>query len=90
MMVLFSSAIVLVAMIFQATAPPLMRPGDVARRLSEPDVADIERAVSPRGAQPWLLHGPHGRLGEGLSWESVKLRQQGSGRVTISISIVFA
>jgi hypothetical protein len=62
MTVLPSWAIVVVAVVFQATAPALVRLGDVARQLSEQDVADIERAVAPGGARPWLLNGPHGQV----------------------------
>ena len=50
----------LFAGLIQSTTTPL-RIGDVARQLSEDDVATIQRAL-PSGEKPWLLEGERGQM----------------------------
>lgn len=56
-------AIALTVVLAQATAQPV-RLGDVARQLSEQDVAEVARAVSAGGAKSWLLNGPRGVIAD--------------------------
>jgi hypothetical protein len=49
---------VLFAWLAQSATPPL-RTGDVARQLSQEDIAAIERTL-PSGEKPWLLNGDRG------------------------------
>jgi hypothetical protein len=54
-------AVVLVALGVQTTPLPV-RLGDRARQLSDQDVTEIARTVSPNGRPAWLLNGPHGQI----------------------------
>jgi len=51
--------VVLWAWLTQAGTTVTLRTGDVARQLTEQDVAALE-LVLPSGAKPWLLNGDHG------------------------------
>jgi hypothetical protein len=52
--------VVLFASLTQSVTTPL-RTGDVARQLTDQDVAELE-LILPSGEKPWLLNGDHGQV----------------------------
>jgi hypothetical protein len=53
--------VLLSAWLTQADTTAPLRTGDVARQLTEQDIAALE-LVLPSGARPWLLNGDHGQI----------------------------
>ena len=58
------TAFILVCALVQASGQPVIRIGDVARQLSDQDIAEIERVASTGGRKPWLLNGPRGQIAD--------------------------
>ena len=56
--------IIAAAVLLQAVESTPLRLGDVARGISDRDLANLELVASPGGAKPWLLDGPRGQIAE--------------------------
>ena len=60
----FAIATLVGAVLFQAAAGIPPRIGDIARRLTDQDVADISNLATTPAQKPWLLIGPRGQISD--------------------------